>query len=124
MQHVGSTGLSLVAWGLACVVALCSSLVYAELAPMMPTAGGDRDYISAAFGGTISFAYSATMFIVIKPGALAILSVTFARYAAALLYPGQPVTDADLLVKALGKNPLNTTCSAVIVVLRLLLLKE
>ena len=37
MQHVGSTGLSLVAWGIACVIALCSSLVYAELAPMIPS---------------------------------------------------------------------------------------
>jgi amino acid transporter len=78
--------------------------VYAELAPMMPTAGGDRDYIHAAFGRSVSFAYSLSMFLVIKPGALAILALTFAQYASAAVSPG--VDDTGLVVKAIGATSL------------------
>lgn len=76
---------------------------------MIPTAGGDRDYISAAFGSIVSFAYSVTMFIVIKPGALAILSVTFANYAAAMIRPNAEIDDADFFVKTLGVAPVLAT---------------
>eukprot|EP00873_Tetraselmis_striata_P015390 jgi/Tetstr1/435654/TSEL_024554.t1 len=100
LQHVGSTGLSLLTWLLAGTLALCSSLVYAELSPMMPTAGGDRDYIQLAFGDSVSFAYSVTMFLVIKPGSLAILALTFSQYVTAALAPG--LHDTGWEVKGVG----------------------
>jgi amino acid transporter len=87
---VGSPGLGLVTWCLAGVLALCSSLVYCELGPAIPQAGGDRDYICRAFGKAAAFAYTFTMFFVIKPGSQAILGVTFARYAVAMAVPDDP----------------------------------
>lgn len=104
LGNVGSTGLALVVWVAGAMLALCSSLVYCELGPAVPAAGGDRDYILLAFGPRAAFAYTFTMFFVIKSGSQGILSITFARYLMAMLYPDDdslltPEADGDTRVK-------------------------
>eukprot|EP00241_Pyramimonas_parkeae_P016065 CAMPEP_0114280042 /NCGR_PEP_ID=MMETSP0059-20121206/2224_1 /TAXON_ID=36894 /ORGANISM="Pyramimonas parkeae, Strain CCMP726" /LENGTH=498 /DNA_ID=CAMNT_0001400411 /DNA_START=121 /DNA_END=1613 /DNA_ORIENTATION=- len=100
LDQVHSVGLWFLCWILSCCVALLSSLVYAELGPAFPCAGGDRDYIEAAFGRRVSFAYTWTMFFVIKSGAQGILGVTFARYLVSGLHKhAVPASDVSVLVK-------------------------
>eukprot|EP01052_Picozoa_sp_SAG31_P051339 SAG31_NODE_12145_length_964_cov_1.473988_1_plen_144_part_00 len=50
MASSGSVWLGLVAWGIAGTLATASSLVYCELGAMIPQAGGDYNYLDAAFG--------------------------------------------------------------------------
>ena len=65
---------------LGALLASGSALCYAELASALPNAGGDYAYLSEAFGPRVAFAWSFSMFFVIKSGSLAILGVTFATY--------------------------------------------
>ena len=49
LQDAGSVGLGLTAWVAASVVALCSSLVYAELGAAIPKAGGNAEFLRVCF---------------------------------------------------------------------------
>ena len=82
-----SIGFSLLAWVIGGVLATASSLVYSELGAMMPRAGGDYVYISAAFGSRPAFMWAASQFTVYRPTSLAVNGLVFGRYAAALLLP-------------------------------------
>ena len=95
-EGAGGAGfLVIVAWLLAAAVAGLSSLVYGELGALFQhssSAGADYDFIKAGLGPRIAFAWSWSMFCVIKPGGLAIMGVTFAQYAARCFVLS---TDAD-----------------------------
>lgn len=100
--HLGSTGLSMLVWAAAGCVALCLSLLYAELSTAIPTAGGDRDYILLAFGPSAAFDHTLTMFFVMRPGGQGILTVTFARYFAAVIWPLDTISDSGARIKFPG----------------------
>ncbi|CAI5475419.1 unnamed protein product [Closterium sp. Yama58-4] len=78
---------ALIVWLCAGIVAYSCCEVYAELGSSIPHAGGDGEYIQLAFGDLLSFVFMWMFFFVSTGGGIAILIVTFARYAIALL-PG------------------------------------
>ena len=103
LVYAGSVGLGLIAWCLGALLAAGSALCYAELSTMMPNAGGDYAYLRAAFGTKTAFAWSWSMFIVIKSGSLAILGVTFATYTIAAFEGASAwVDDGSFQVRALA----------------------
>ena len=67
-------------WVLGGVVAITGSLTFAELASRFPGAGGVYVYIKESFGHLSAFLYGWSILTVITSGALAALSLTFARY--------------------------------------------
>ena len=93
----GSALLTLLTWLLAAFIAMISSLIYGELGTMFPNAaGGDYDYIKNAFGDAAAFAWSFSMFWVIKAGSIAIISVTFTSYFRRAFHPaGSHDTDSE-----------------------------
>eukprot|EP01035_Chromulina_nebulosa_P041904 gene41904-56746_t len=52
---------------------------------MMPTAGGDFDYLRRAFGDRVAFSFAWYNFFVGKSGSQAIIATIFGRYLAAVL---------------------------------------
>eukprot|EP01048_Picozoa_sp_COSAG05_P016120 COSAG05_NODE_2035_length_3659_cov_3.394101_4_plen_375_part_00 len=87
LEECGSVGFSLVAWAIGGLLATSSSLVYAELGSMMPAAGGDFVYISAAFGSRVAFMWAVGQFTVYRPTSLAVSGLVVGRYTAAMLLP-------------------------------------
>ncbi len=60
------------------------ALSYAELAAMMPHAGGQYVYLREAFGSLWAFLYGWTFFLVIQTGFIAAVSVAFAKFLGVL----------------------------------------
>jgi APA family basic amino acid/polyamine antiporter len=90
-RDVGSAGWLLVAWAVAGLMTLLGALCYAELAGMMPAAGGQYVFLREAFGPLWGFLYGWTCFLVIQTGSIAAVAVAFAKFLGVLL----PALGAD-----------------------------
>jgi APA family basic amino acid/polyamine antiporter len=84
-QDVGSAGWLLVVWGLAGFMTIIGALSYAELAAMMPFAGGQYVYLREQYNPLCGFLYGWTCFLVIQTGSIAAVAVVFASYLGVLV---------------------------------------
>jgi basic amino acid/polyamine antiporter, APA family len=78
--NVGTPGLVVTVWVVAGLLSLAGALTYAELAAMMPRAGGEYVFIRQAYGSLLSFLYGWTRFFVASTGAIASLAAGFAIF--------------------------------------------
>lgn len=72
-------------WVAAGLLSLLGAFCYAELASMMPAAGGDYVFLQRAYGKPTSFLYGWTVFAIMKTGSQAALAVGFAIFMNAAL---------------------------------------
>lgn len=79
MNAWGPGGLMLV-WVLTGFMTLAGALSYAELAGMMPKAGGQYVFLREGIAPWAGFLYGWTLFTVIQAGTIAAVAVAFARY--------------------------------------------
>jgi APA family basic amino acid/polyamine antiporter len=79
-RDVGSAGWLLAVWVLTGVITIFGALSYAELAAMMPHAGGQYVYLREAYGPVWGFLYGWTLFLVIQTGTIAAVAVAFAKF--------------------------------------------
>src|SRR5438132_905401 len=86
-RDLGSTGWLLVVWVLTGVLTIIGALSYAELASMMPNAGGQYVYLREAYSPLWGFLYGWTCFLVIQTGSIAAVAVAFAKFLG-VLAPG------------------------------------
>ena len=77
-----SPGGILLIWVLGGLLALTGALSCAELSASMPYAGGDYNYIKAAYGKLMGFLSGWSSFLVTFSGAIAFLAVTFNGFMA------------------------------------------
>ena len=84
---VGSPGWLLAAWALAGLLTITGALCCAELAAMMPRAGGQYVFLREAYGPALGFLFGWSLFLVIQTGTIAAVAVAFARFAG-VLFPG------------------------------------
>jgi basic amino acid/polyamine antiporter, APA family len=84
-RQVGSPGYLLLVWLLTGFITMVGALSYAELAGMMPKAGGQYVYLREAYSPLVSFLYGWTLFLVIQTGTIAAVGVAFARFTGVLL---------------------------------------
>jgi len=80
-ERLAAPGWILGAWVVGGVVAVIGALVFAELGARRPAAGGGYVYLREAIGPLPAFLYGWALLLVIGTGAIAAVSVTFARYA-------------------------------------------
>jgi APA family basic amino acid/polyamine antiporter len=78
--NVGSPGMVLTVWVVAGLLSLAGALTYAELAAMMPRAGGEYVFIREAYGRVWGFLYGWTRFFVASTGGIAGLAAGFAIF--------------------------------------------
>src|SRR4051812_7277661 len=81
---VASPGWLLVAWALAGVLTITGALSCAELAAMMPRAGGQYVFLREAYGPSIGFLFGWGLFLIIQTGTIAAVAVAFANFTGAL----------------------------------------
>jgi APA family basic amino acid/polyamine antiporter len=84
-QRVGTAGATLAVWVGGGVVALIGAFVYGELGQRRPQVGGGYAYLREAFGPLPAFLYAWALLLIMAPGAIAAVAVTFANYTAALV---------------------------------------
>jgi APA family basic amino acid/polyamine antiporter len=78
--NVGTPGMVMAAWIVAGLSSLAGALTYAELATLMPRAGGEYVYIRLAYGRLVAFLYGWTRCFVASTGAMAALAAGFAVF--------------------------------------------
>ena len=78
--NVGTPGLVLLVWMVAGVLTFAGALAYAELAAMMPQAGGDYVYIRNAYGRRWGFLFGWTQFFIARTSSQAALAVGLAIF--------------------------------------------
>jgi APA family basic amino acid/polyamine antiporter len=81
---IGSPGWLLVAWALAGLLTITGALCCAELAAMMPRAGGQYVFLREAYGPALGFLFGWSLFLVIQTGTIAAVAVAFARFTGVL----------------------------------------
>ena len=84
-QRVGTTSLTLTAWGIGAVVAIIGGFIYAELGARRPQTGGTYVYLREAYGTLPAFLYGWALFLIMATGAIAAVAMTGASYLATLL---------------------------------------
>jgi APA family basic amino acid/polyamine antiporter len=84
---VQSPALLIAAWIITGIITIAGALSYAELAAMMPTAGGQYIYLREALGPLWGFLYGWTYFLVIGCGTIAAVGVAFGKFLGVLV-PG------------------------------------
>jgi basic amino acid/polyamine antiporter, APA family len=81
---LGCPGWLLAAWAIAGILTLTAALSCAELAAMLPRAGGQYVFFREAYGPLAGFLFGWTMFLVVQSGTIAAVSVAFARFLGVL----------------------------------------
>lgn len=81
---VGSPGWLLAAWALAGVMTITGALCCAELAAMMPRAGGQYVFLREAYNPLSGFLFGWGLLFVIQTGTIAAVAIAFARFMAVL----------------------------------------
>ncbi|HEX2220301.1 MAG TPA: amino acid permease, partial [Gemmatimonadales bacterium] len=78
-------GALLLVWVITGVITVIGALSYAELAAMMPRAGGQYVFLREGLAPAAGFLYGWTLFAVIQTGTIAAVAVAFARFLGVLL---------------------------------------
>src|SRR3990172_3084504 len=77
-------GALLLVWVITGVMTVTGALAYAELAAMMPKAGGQYVFLREGLSPAAGFLYGWTLFAVIQTGTIAAVAVAFARFPGVL----------------------------------------
>jgi APA family basic amino acid/polyamine antiporter len=75
--NVGTPGMVVTVWIAAGILSLAGALTYAELAAMMPRAGGEYVFVREAYGARLGFLYGWMQVFIAKTGSQASLAVAF-----------------------------------------------
>jgi basic amino acid/polyamine antiporter, APA family len=84
-REVHSPALLLLVWIAASLMSLTGALTIAELAAMMPVAGGQYVFLRESYGGLCAFLFGWTIVAVVHTGSVAAVSIVFAKYLAVLI---------------------------------------
>jgi basic amino acid/polyamine antiporter, APA family len=82
---VSAPGWLLVAWALAGVLTITGALCCAELAAMMPHAGGQYVFLREAYSPALGFLFGWSLLLVIQTGTIAAVAVAFARFTGVIV---------------------------------------
>ncbi len=114
-RDVGGAGWLLTVWVLTGVMTVLGALAYAELAAMMPHAGGQYVYLREAYSPLWGFLYGWTSFLVIQTGTIAAVAVAFGKFLGVLApalgtrNPALPIAQDPAVLWGVGNLNLKLT---------------
>ncbi|MDQ6809037.1 MAG: amino acid permease [Verrucomicrobiota bacterium] len=77
---IGAPGWLLLAWTVAGLMTITGALCCAELATMMPKAGGVYVFLREAYGPSVGFLFGWSLFLVVQTGTIAAVAIAFAKF--------------------------------------------
>ncbi|XP_076032737.1 juvenile hormone Inducible-21 [Oratosquilla oratoria] len=87
LGYAGSPLAALLVWAICGIFCTFGALCFSELGTTITAAGGEYAYILAAFGDLPAFLTLWVNVVLIRPASQAVVALTFAEYAVALLFP-------------------------------------
>lgn len=103
-RAMGSEKAAMWVWVLSGLLSLFGALSFAELAGIMPQAGGQYVYLREAYGSLVSFLCGWAFFLAAQSGGISVLAVGFATYLSNLI----PLTPWEMKLAAAGSIALFT----------------
>ncbi len=82
---IPAPGWLLIAWVMAGLMTITGALCCAELATIMPRAGGVYVFLREAYGPAFGFLFGWTLFLVVQTGTIAAVAIAFARFLGVFL---------------------------------------
>jgi len=118
---VGAPGWLLAAWVIAGVLTITGALCCAELAAMMPRAGGQYVFLREAYGPATGFLFGWSLFFVVQTGTIAAVAVAFANFMGVLT---SRVSESVYIVRPIhvGSYALSLSTQQFVAILLVLLL--
>src|SRR2546423_639238 len=119
---VGAPGWLLIAWALAGVLTITGALCCAELAAMMPRAGGQYVFLREAYGSATGFLFGWSLLFVIQTGTIAAVAVAFARFLGVL---APAVSESNYIIAPthlFGSYAISLSTAQLVAILLILLL--
>ncbi|HVF56901.1 MAG TPA: amino acid permease [Pyrinomonadaceae bacterium] len=118
---VGAPGWLLMAWALAGVLTITGALCCAELAAMMPRAGGQYVFLREAYGPLAGFLFGWSLFLIIQTGTIAAVAIAFAKFTGVLT---NAVSPNNYIVEPVvfGRYALSLSTEQLVAVLLIVLL--
>ena len=101
MGGVGGAGTAMLMWLFGGLAALCGAFCMAELATLMPRAGGEVVYLEAAYGKPFSFASGWLAILAVMTGSIATLAVATVTFQGPALL-GMPLSQGEITAIAIG----------------------
>jgi len=80
-RSMGTRGAALAVWAVTGLLSLFGALSFAELAAMMPQAGGQYVFLREAYGPLTGYLCGWSFFVAAQTGGISVLAVGFAEYA-------------------------------------------
>ena len=77
---VGAPGWLLAAWAVSGLMTIAGAISAAEIAAMMPRAGGQYVFLREAYSPMFGFLFGWAMFLVVQTGTIAAVAVAFAKF--------------------------------------------
>ena len=118
---VGSPGWLLAAWALAGVMTITGALCCAELAAMMPRAGGQYVFLREAYGPATGFLFGWSLLLIIQTGTIAAVAVAFANFTG-VLFEGVSATAYIIEPVVFGRYAVSLSTQQLVAILSILLL--
>ena len=118
---VGAPGWLLVAWALAGVMTIAGALCCAELAAMLPQAGGQYVFLGKAYSPGTGFLFGWALFLVIQTGTIAAVAVAFANFTGVLIH-GVAADNFIIAPRRLGGYAVSLSTQQLVAVVMILLL--
>ncbi len=118
---VGAPGWLLVAWALAGVMTITGALCCAELAAMMPRAGGQYVFLREAYGPATAFLFGWALLLVIQTGTIAAVAVAFANFSG-VFFPVVSATNYIVAPVVVGRYALSLSTQQLVAIGSILLL--
>ena len=87
LSNAGSIGLTMCVWFACGIIASLGALCYCELGTTIPRTGGEYAYFTYIFGPIPAFLVSWTAILIVKPAAIAAVSMVFGQYVTKPFYP-------------------------------------
>ncbi|MDQ3818535.1 MAG: amino acid permease [Acidobacteriota bacterium] len=125
-KTIGSPGWLLAAWALAGVLTITGALCCAELAAMMPRAGGQYVFLREAYSPVAGFLFGWSLLFVIQTGTIAAVAVAFARFlgvlAPAVSESNYIIAPIHLFATPIGSYAISLSTAQLVAILLILLL--
>ena len=118
---LGAPGWLLAAWALAGVMTITGALCCAELAAMMPRAGGQYVFLRQAYGPGTGFLFGWSMLLVIQTGTIAAVAVAFANFTGVVV-PWVSATNYLVDPVVMGRYALSVSTQQLVAVAMIALL--